>query len=242
MMKINKLSKSFGGLKALSDFNLEISKSKIVAIIGPNGSGKTTLFNVISQLIKQDEGEVKLGEQKLSDKEDFQVAKSGISRTFQDVRLFRNLNIREHLEIALSDSNENLIVSLFKKKINNEERIKKVLNLVGLEKPLGTYATDLSYGQRKLLDLAIAIAKPHEILMLDEPVAGINPKLRIKIKEILKTLRKRGESILLIEHDMNFVMNLADYVYVLDNGEIIAKGTPRKIQKNKKVLEAYLGE
>ncbi|MCH7568616.1 MAG: ABC transporter ATP-binding protein [Nanoarchaeota archaeon] len=242
MLKIKQVTKNFGGVRALDKCSLEIEKEKIIAIIGPNGSGKSTLFNVISNLIKKDSGRIYLDKEDITEKEDFNIAKLGISRTFQEVRLFRNLTIKDHLEIALLESDEKLIRSLFGKREDNEKRIKDILNLVGFDKPLDTHATELSYGQRKLLDLAIAIAKPHKILMLDEPVAGVNPKLRKGIKEILRKLRKKGDTILIIEHDMNFVMDLADYVFVLDYGKVIAHGTPRKIQNNKKVLEAYLGE
>jgi branched-chain amino acid transport system ATP-binding protein len=133
-------------------------------------------------------------------------------------------------------------LSLFKEKQNHEKRINEILKIVGLDKPLDTYATNLSYGQRKLLDLAVAIAKPHKVLLLDEPVAGVNPKLREQIKTILKKLNKQQkETIIVIEHDMNFVMNLASKIFVLDEGKVIASGKPKQIQNNKKVLEAYLG-
>ena len=172
----------------------------------------------------------------------FHVANLGISRTFQEVRLFKNLTIEEHLNIALFFDDEKLIKSLFYKEKSSKTKIKEVLDLVGLDKPLHTFASNLSYGQRKLLDLAIAIAKNHELLMLDEPVAGVNPRLRNEIKSIIRKLNKQGETILLIEHDMNFVMDLADKIFVLDAGSVIAEGTPKQIQKNKKVLDAYLGD
>ena len=242
ILEIKNISKHFGGIKALDGTNIKIEKGKIIAIIGPNGSGKTTLFDVISNLVNKDEGEIYLDKEEISENEDFEIAKKGISRTFQNVRLFRNLTIKDHLEIALADSDEKLLKSLFSKKEDNDRRIKKILDLVGLNKNFDTLATDLSFGQRKLLDLAVAIAKPHSILMLDEPVAGINPQLRGSIKDILRKLNKEGETILVIEHDMNFVMDLADYVYVLDYGKVIAEGGPKEIQNNKKVLEAYLGE
>ncbi len=242
MMRIKSISKSFGGLQALSECNLEIRNKKITAIIGPNGSGKTTLFNIISQILKQDSGEIMLNEKNLTELLDFQVAKLGVSRTFQEVRLFRNLTVGQHLEIALSESDEKLLKSVFKKSSNKNKKISDILSLVNLQEYSKFYATDLSYGQRKLLDLAIAVAKPHKVLMLDEPVAGINPKIRVEIKKILKSLMKKGETILLIEHDMNFVMGLADYIYVLDYGKVIAQGSPREIKKNQKVLEAYLGK
>lgn len=242
ILEIKNLNKSFGGVKALDGATLDIPKGKIIAVIGPNGSGKTTLFNAISKLIKTDRGEVYLNKQKLNGREDYEVAKIGISRTFQDVRLFRNLTIKQHLEIAMSLDDEKLFRSLTRKEVDKSVRIREILNLVGLDKSVSTVAINLSYGQRKLLDLAVAIAKPHDLLMLDEPVAGVNPRLREEIKKILRKLNSEGETILVIEHDMNFVMDMADYIYVLDQGSVIAQGKPKEIQNNKKVLEAYLGE
>lgn len=221
--------------------SFDIMNGRITAIIGPNGSGKSTMFNIISQIVDEDKGKIWFNKQEISDLKDYEVARTGISRTFQDVRLFRNLTIKDHLEIALSQRDEGLINNIFAKRYSNLKRTKEILQLVDLDKPLDTYATDLSYGQRKLLDLAIAIAKPHSVLLLDEPVAGVNPRLRDEIKKILRKLNKRGETILLIEHDMNFVMDLADQIFVLDAGKVIAQGTPGKIQNNKKVLDAYLG-
>ena len=242
ILTVKNITKNFGGIRALNSCSFTIEDKKITAIIGPNGSGKSTLFNIISNIIKKDSGYIFFNKKEISSFSSSQIAKLGISRTFQDVRLFRNLTIKEHLEIALNQHDESLIKSIFKKQQDNEERIKEILDLVGLQKPLTTYSTDLSYGQRKLLDLAIAIAKPHTLLMLDEPVAGINPKLRLKIKEILRRLNKEGGTIVIIEHDMNFVMDLAEKIIVLDEGKVLVEGTPKQIQNNKKVLEAYLGE
>jgi len=242
MLKIQNLEKNFGGVKALDKCSFEINKGKITAIIGPNGSGKTTLFNVISQLVDEDSGRLFIFGKEITNLKDYEVSRMGVSRTFQEVRLFRNLTIKEHFDIAMSDSDEKLIHCLFKKEPDRTHEIKKMLELVGLEKPLTTYGADLSYGQRKLLDLAIALAKPHSILLLDEPVAGVNPQLRKRIKEIIRKINKKGETILLIEHDMNFVMDLADYIFVMDEGKVIAQGRPKEIQKNRKVLDAYLGD
>jgi branched-chain amino acid transport system ATP-binding protein len=243
ILKIKNIHKHFGGIHALNSCSLEIEKEKITAIIGPNGSGKSTLFNVISNLLKSDNsGTIELENQNIKDQQDYKIARAGVSRTFQDVRLFKNLTIKDHLEIALSNTDEKLLFSLFKEKQNFDKKIDEALKIVGLDKPLETFSTDLSYGQRKLLDLAVAIAKPHKILLLDEPVAGVNPKLREQIKTILKKLNRQGETIVLIEHDMNFVMNLASKIFVLDEGKVIASGKPKQIQNNKKVLEAYLGD
>ena len=242
ILSIRKICKNFGGIKALDNCNMTIERGNITAIIGPNGSGKTTLFNVISRIIPLDQGKIKLNDVNVTKYPAYKIGKSGISRTFQDVRLFSNLTIKDHLAIATSRCDEGLFYNFFKGCKINLKKIKIALKLVGLNKPLDTLATDLSYGQRKLLDLAIGIAKPHKLLMLDEPVAGVNPALRENIKKILKKLKKVGETIVLIEHDMNFVMDIADYVFVLDAGKVIAHGKPEEIQKNKKVLNAYLGE
>lgn len=242
ILKVQNIYKNFGGIRALNNCSFEIEKGKITSLIGPNGSGKTTAFNIISRLIKEDKGKIFLAGENITNEKDYNVALKGISRNFQQVRLFRNLTIQEHLEIALANQDTKMLKSIFKKEPNKIKKIKEILSIVNLDKPLKTYATDLSYGQRKLLDLAIAIAKPHTILMLDEPVSGVNPKLRQEIKEILKKLNKQGETILVIEHDMNFVMDLAEYIFVLDNGQVIAEGPPKKIQNNPKVLDAYLGE
>lgn len=240
-LKIHDVAKHFGGLKAVNGADMIIEEGKITAIIGPNGSGKSTLFNLISKLMELTRGKIIFNNHKLTKLRDYQVAKLGVSRTFQEVRLFRNLTIQEHLEIAMETKDESLFRSIFSKKKNYDKRINEILDLVELHKSPKTLGSNLSYGQRKLLDLAVAIAKPHSIILLDEPVAGINPKLRQEIKKIIKKLNKNGETILLIEHDMNFVMDLADYIFVMDEGKVIAKGKAKEIQNNKKVLEAYLG-
>lgn len=240
-LEIKNICKNFGGVKALNQCSFSVMRNSITAIIGPNGSGKTTLFNVISRFIHEDQGEIKVKNQSLSKKKDFQVGKGIISRSYQKTRLFRNLTIRDHLLIALQTEDEKFFHStLFPQKFTLEE-LQKHLDFVGLEIPLSMKASDLSYGQSKLLDLAVAIAKPHKILLLDEPVAGVNPKLRKQISLVIKKLAKQGDTIVIIEHDMNFVMDIAEYVYVLDAGTVLSKGIPKQIQKDPKVLAAYLG-
>lgn len=241
-LNIRFLHKNFGGIKALDGASMKIDKGKITAIIGPNGSGKTTLYNAVMNLIKKDKGQVFLEHKNITKLKDYKISKLGISRTFQQVRLFKNLTIKDHLDLAMNLKDERLISSVFCKEKDRTKEIKEILKMVGFDKPLKTLGSDLSYGQRKLLDLAICLAKPHKLLMLDEPVAGVNPKLRKEIKKIIKGLNKKGETILLIEHDMNFVMDLADWIFVMDEGKVIASGKPKEIQNNKKVLEAYLGD
>ena len=242
ILTITNLKKYFGGIRALDGATINVAPGKITALIGPNGCGKTTLFNTLLNLEQKDEGTIIFNKENISNLPTHNIIKKGIARTFQEVRLFKNLSIQEHFDIVLNNDNEKLFKNIFSPARNNETTIKKYLAQVNLNKPLTTYAIDLSYGQRKLLDLALALALPHKILLLDEPVAGINPELRIIIKDILKKLRTQGETILLIEHDMNFVMDLADHIIVLDEGKKLVEGTPKKIQDNPHVLEACLGD
>lgn len=245
LLEVQNVTKHFGGVRALDHCTFALKEKKITALIGPNGSGKTTLFHVVGGMIPCDSGGVRFRGRNITRMRDYETARQGIARTFQEVRLFRNLTIAQHLEIALQAHNESLLQSLItRKQDEDKERAKRmhdVLALVGLQKSVSTLAMHLSYGQRKLLDIAMALARTHVLLLLDEPVAGVNPAVRQQIKQLLRMLKKRGETIALIEHDMNFVMDIADEVIVLDEGKVIAQGKPRTIQNNKKVLEAYLG-
>ncbi len=242
MLQVKNLHKHFGGIKAVDGCSFAVRQGSITALIGPNGSGKSTVFHLISQLEQENSGKIIFKQQDIAKNIPHEIARLGIARTFQEVRLFRNLTMQDHLEIALAEDDEYVFRSLIKKQEDQTQKIQQMLKIVGLHKDLKTYVTDLSYGQRKLLDLAIALAKPHSLLMLDEPVAGVNPLIRKEIKTILKNLRKQGETIFVIEHDMNFIMDIADRIIVMDAGKVIAEGKPKVIQKNKKVLEAYLGE
>ena len=169
----------------------------------------------------------------------------GISRIFQASRMFKNLTLKENLLLALSNKDQFFWKNFFglNKPTNEDElRVVESLKLVGLENKINSVGSELSFGQKRLVEITRAILKPHKILMLDEPVAGVTPQLRDKIADLLSSLKKKGETILLIEHDMNFTLGIADTVIVLDEGKIIASGTPKEIKKNKKVLEAYLGD
>ncbi len=241
-LDVKNVSKQFGGVKALDNCTISVLKNSITAIIGPNGSGKTTLFNVLSQFIDSDSGSAKVYGKNILAKKDFEVARNLISRSFQKTRLFPNLCVKDHLLIALQTKDENLIKSFFGLEGISKKVLTDHLLFVGLDISLDMKASDLSYGQKKLLDLAVAIAKPHKILLLDEPVAGVNPLLRKKISSVIKKLAKKGETIVIIEHDMNFVMNIAEYVFVLDSGSVLSKGIPKQVQQDPAVLSAYLGE
>lgn len=236
------VTKAFGGIKACDSIDLNLEKGKITALIGPNGAGKTTLFEIISGLQNPDAGFVHFKEQNITKLKPHKIARLGIARTFQQVRLFKNLELKHHIEFAIDNKDESFFRNIFSRTNIQEHNIRKALDKVGLDKNANTLANDLSYDQRKLLDLAISLAKPHDLLMLDEPVAGVTPALREEIKEMLLQEKKDGKTVLLIEHDMNFVADIADVVYVLANGKIIAKGKPEDVLKDKMVLDVYLGE
>ena len=244
MLKLIKAKKYFGGVKAVDGVSFEIKKGKITALIGPNGSGKSTLFNLISGVCALDEGIIYFKKEKLNGKKIEQISNLGISRIFQKSRMFDNLTVRENLLLALDNENQKFWKNLFFSKITKEkeEQVLRALEMVGIEKKIDSRGDELSFGQKRLVEIARAIVKPHELLMLDEPVAGVTPPLRKIIAQLLLELKKGGETILLIEHDMTFTLGIADRVIVLDNGKVIADDSPKKIKKNKNVLEAYLGE
>lgn len=245
MLTIQSVSKNFDGTQALKSCSFGIPKNKITALIGPNGAGKTTLLDIISGLIRADNGKIIFQETDITHLPSYQISDLGIARTFQQVQLFKNLTIQDHLLMAQDDQDSRMFFNVLglnkieKKKI---EKIENILEKLELNKPLKTLVTDLSYGQRKLLELAIALLKPHQLLLLDEPVEGVSPQVREKIKNILEDLKKKDETVLIIEHDVDFVTKVADWVIVLDNGEFLWQGEPEKIKQRPEIIEAYLGE
>ncbi len=241
ILDIKAIHKSFGGNKALNGISLGIEAKKITAIIGPNGSGKSTLFNILTRVLKQDSGEIFFKGTEISKKEDFQISSEIFSRTFQETRAFGYLSIEDHIKLALAKEDSNFFRSLIKPERFGKKIILDALALVGLEKPLESLGGDISYGQTKLLTLAMAVVKSHEMLFLDEPVAGVAPFLRQQIAKTLQKLRQAGETILLIEHDMNFVVRIADFIVVMDAGEVVAQGSADEIVNDKEVLRCYLG-
>ena len=244
MLKIQNLSKKFGGVKAINACSFEIAKGKITALIGPNGSGKTTVFNLISGIIKQDSGKIFFDEKDITNFSVEQISNLGISRVFQQSKLFKNLTVRENLLLAIDNEDTKLWKNMFglnKMTKEKKEKVSEILKEFGISEIENKTASDLSFGQKRLVELARTILNPHQLLMLDEPVAGVNPKIRQDIIKLLLKLKKNGETILLIEHDMNFTLGLADDIIVMDAGKVIAVGKPNEIKNNKLVLEAYLG-
>jgi len=227
ILKINKLEKAFGGVKAVNKCSFEVKKNTITSLIGPNGAGKTTVFNLISGIIKPDKGSIRFHKEELVGKKPYQIAREGISRTFQLSRLFNNLTIKDNLKLAGAET---------------DEEMDAALKLVHVKQPLTKLAGELSYGQQKLLEIARAMMHGQELLMLDEPTAGVNPKVRQELKVILRNIKQMGKTILLIEHDMDFVMDLSDEVVVLNEGKVLKVGKPKSVRRDPKVLEAYLGK
>jgi ABC-type branched-subunit amino acid transport system ATPase component len=244
MLTCLQLKKYFGGVKAVDGCSFEVKENTITALIGPNGAGKSTVFNIISGITKEDEGKIIFNKEDLTHLPTHKRAQKGIARMFQHTRLFNNLTVKENLFLAFSDDDTKFwknLSGIYKLTKENEIKIKEMLKMVNMERFENRLTRDLSYGQKRLIELLRTILYPHKLLMLDEPVAGVNPMLREKIAEILKDLKNKGETVLLIEHDMNFTFKIADYVIVMDYGKVIAEGAPEEIKNNPKVLEAYLG-
>ncbi len=244
-MELDNLKCSFGGVKAVDGCSFEVKKGTITALIGPNGAGKSTVFNLVSGIMKPDLGKVKFLGKDIAGRSVEEISNLGISRLFQHSRPYKNLTVEESLFIAFDNEDTKFWKSFFNLYTYTKDKkakIKSILELLGLEKYNHTLVGNLSYGQNRLIDLARTVLNPHQLLLLDEPVAGVNPYLRKTIASFLKTLKKQGETILLIEHDMEFTLSLSDEVIVMDEGKVIAKGKPSEIKENKKVLEAYLGD
>jgi branched-chain amino acid transport system ATP-binding protein len=243
------ISKNFDGLKALDKISLHLDEKEILALIGPNGAGKTTFFNIVSGVYPPTEGIIKFEGKNIVGLKPHQISKIGIARTFQNLRLFSQMTTLENILCGFfSRSNYNLldIVFLRKKFKEIEEKNLKdcyfLIEFIGLSGKENELAKNLSYGQQRKLEIARALATSPKLLLLDEPTAGMNPKETEEMMELIKKIREKGISILLIEHDMKVVMNIPDRIVVLDYGEKIAEGKPEEIRANEKVIKAYLGE
>lgn len=242
MLTLNEVTKKFGGVTAADEVSFEVQPNKTTALIGPNGAGKTTVFNIIAGLIKPDKGTILFEDDNILDKSADERVNMGISRTFQKVRVFEYLTILDHFQMTEDHEDMKMFKNIFISSQPDRGKYNQTLNQLGIDEDLDVRVKDLSYGQRKLLEMAIAVQMDHKLLMLDEPVAGVNKVIQERIEELLLEFKQDGETMLVIDHDMNFVRKLADYIVVLDSGELLVEGEPEEVLNHPKVLEAYLGE
>lgn len=242
ILETKNLIKRFDGVHAVDHLSIGVEKGKITSIVGPNGSGKTTLINLLSGMLSIDGGSVVMNSaQKLTKIQPYQVSFYGITRTFQDVRLFEQMTVLDNILVVLTE--RNVFSAFFEKhKDYHLEKAEEVLQKVELWEKRNQLAVNLSYGQRKLLEIARVLAMTAEIYLLDEPFVGLFPEMVKNVAEIIRGLKQNGKTVILIEHNMNLIRELSDYVFVMDEGKLLAEGEPKEVLDKKEVIEAYLGE
>lgn len=242
ILETKNLVKRFDGVHAVDRLSIGIEKGEITGIIGPNGSGKTTLINLLSGMLSLDNGEVVIeGVQKFTRIPPHQISFFGITRTFQNVRLFEQMTVLDNILVVVTE--RSVFNSLFEKHSEYHQKIaEEVLQKVGLWEKRNQLAVNLSYGQRKLLEIARTLAMKAEIYLFDEPFAGLFPEMRKIVSGIIQELRRENRTVILVEHDMGLIRELCDHIFVMDEGKLLAEGRPESVLEKRGVIEAYLGE
>lgn len=249
LLDVKHLTKNFGGLTAVGDVTLSLNEGELVGLIGPNGAGKTTLFNLLTGVYEPSEGTIVLDGALLNGKTPYKIASLGMSRTFQNIRLFKDMTVLENVLVGLNNHHRPHIFASFlrlpafyRHEAVLKEKALALLALFDLDGEADTLAKNLPYGRQRRLEIVRALATEPKILFLDEPAAGMNPQETAELTALIRQIKEQfGITIILIEHDMSLVMEVTERIYVLEYGRLIAHGTPDEIKTNKRVIEAYLG-